>query len=69
LKQPGFLWERDGEALLRRFKARYFEWPALPSITPLSQPLARAQLAASGAGDARPNRRPTRQSDRGAKRR
>ncbi len=67
LKQPDFLWERDGEALLRRHKTSYFERPALPSITPLSDPLARAQLAASDSSEPRPaRRRPTRRSNRGA---
>jgi len=70
LKQPGFLWERDGEALLRRHKASNLERPALPSITPLSRPLAQAQLTASTASDARSKRRPPRRrSNRGAARR
>ena len=42
LKQPAFDWERDGEKLLRRYKKRWFEQPILPSITPVGDPLARA---------------------------
>jgi hypothetical protein len=34
LRQPDFAWERDGEALLRRAKARYVEQPPLPSVIP-----------------------------------
>jgi len=48
LKQPAFDWERDGEKLLRRYKKRWFEQPILPSITPVGDPLARAQM---GSGD------------------
>lgn len=40
LKRPGFSWERDGEALLRRHKASYFEGPVLPSVTPVAGFLA-----------------------------
>ncbi len=50
LKQPGFQWERDGESLLRRYKASHYERPVLPSVTPLSGALVRAKLAASDAG-------------------
>ncbi len=57
LKEPDFSWERDGEALLRRYKAGYFERPALPSVSPIGEALARAQIAASNAGGARPARR------------
>jgi hypothetical protein len=56
LKRPGFLWERDGEALLRRYKASWFERPVLPSVTPISQALS---------DHYRPDRRPS----RGGKRR
>src|SRR5919199_2385018 len=44
LQRPRFSWDRDGEALLRRHKAKYFAHPVLPSVTPVSEPLARAQL-------------------------
>lgn len=47
LKKPGFSWERDGEALLRRYKASYFERPTLPSVTPISGKLARAHVSGS----------------------
>lgn len=67
LKQPNFLWERDGEALLRCNKTSHFERPAFPSVTPIGGALARAQLAATDAGDARPTRRRAmRSSNRGA---
>ncbi len=45
LRQPGFSWGRDGEALLRRHKAGYFEQPVLPSITPLGKALSDQLLA------------------------
>ncbi len=35
LKQPDFSWERDGEALLRRAKPRFYEEPPLPSVIPV----------------------------------
>ncbi len=50
LKQPRFSWERDGEALLRRYKASYFDQPVLPSVTPLSERLSRAQIAEKAGG-------------------
>lgn len=60
LRQADFAWERDGEALLRRHKASYFAQPVLPSVTPITRPLARAQLAApDGGGDAAGRRRRT----------
>jgi hypothetical protein len=40
LKRPGFSWERDGEALLRRYKSSWFERPVLPSVTPISRVLS-----------------------------
>ncbi|MBI3977028.1 MAG: hypothetical protein HY331_02470 [Chloroflexi bacterium] len=58
LKQPGFSWERDGEALLRRSKASYFERPVLPGVTPISTRLALAQMAPSHGERARPGGRP-----------
>ncbi len=54
LKRPRFSWERDGEALLRKHKASYFEHPVLPSITPLSGTLARAQITAASSGGVHP---------------
>jgi hypothetical protein len=40
LPRPGFSWERDGEALLRQYKASWFERQALASVTPISQALS-----------------------------
>jgi hypothetical protein len=60
LQQPDFSWERDGEALLRRAKARYFERPPLPSVIPLGNPLARALTGAPDSGRTRPDYRPAR---------
>jgi hypothetical protein len=54
LRRPRFSWERDGEALLRRLKAEYFARPVLPSVTPVSEQLARAELAST---EAAPRRR------------
>ncbi len=50
LRQRDFSWERDGEALLRRYKASYFDQPVLPSVTPLSDRLSRAQIAEKAGG-------------------
>lgn len=54
LGKPGFSWERDGETLLRRYKAAYFKQPVLPGLTVLSDPLARAQMSATETGPSRP---------------
>ncbi|MGH8933029.1 MAG: hypothetical protein ACRDZO_20990 [Egibacteraceae bacterium] len=35
LKRPSFTWAADGEALLRRRKAAFFDKPSLPSIIPI----------------------------------
>jgi len=40
LRRPGFSWQRDGEALLRRYKASWFERPVVPSVVPLGPGLA-----------------------------
>jgi hypothetical protein len=40
LKKPGFSWERDGEALLRKHTPWCCETNPLPSVTPLSSELA-----------------------------
>jgi hypothetical protein len=45
LQEPDFAWERDGEALLRRYKGSFSDRPALPGVTVVSDALARAQLA------------------------
>jgi len=39
LRRPGFSWERDGEALLRRHKADWFERTVLPSVVPVGPTL------------------------------
>jgi hypothetical protein len=56
LEEPGFAWERDGEALLQRYKASYFAHPVFPSVTPVSGALARAQLTIDAGSEARPAR-------------
>lgn len=61
LKQARFSWERDGEELLRRYKARYFEQPVLPGVIMLSEQLTRAQMTTSSADAGLPSvRRPGR---------
>ncbi|MGW5434826.1 hypothetical protein ACWET9_48395 [Streptomyces sp. NPDC004059] len=40
LREPTFVWERDGEELLRRRKADHFAREPLPSITPVGSRLA-----------------------------
>ena len=42
LNKPGFLWERDGEALLRKHKPWCFGAEPQPPVTPLSSDLAGA---------------------------
>lgn len=46
LRRPRFHWGRDGEALLRTYKARYFERPRRPSVIPVGRDLALAQIRA-----------------------
>ncbi|MCP9963863.1 hypothetical protein LUX57_00575 [Actinomadura madurae] len=41
LKKPRFSWERDGEALLRKYKADWYANPPLPRVTPTSPALTR----------------------------
>lgn len=36
LGKPRFTWQRDGEALLRRYKSDFFGRTPLPGVTPLS---------------------------------
>ncbi|MDA8219887.1 MAG: SEC-C metal-binding domain-containing protein [Dehalococcoidales bacterium] len=45
LRQRGFSWERDGEALLRSYKPEQCERSPLPSITPISPKLALDSIA------------------------
>ncbi|GAA0597851.1 hypothetical protein [Actinomadura livida] len=40
LKRSGFSWERDGEDLLRRYKADWYAEPPLPRVTPSSPALS-----------------------------
>lgn len=47
LRQPDFSWARDGQALLRRHKPRSFDREPRPSVTVLSEPLARALRSAA----------------------
>ncbi|NDU75081.1 hypothetical protein GWI34_20980 [Actinomadura sp. DSM 109109] len=41
LNKPGFSWKRDGEALLRKYKADWYAEPPLPRVTLTSPALAR----------------------------
>jgi hypothetical protein len=41
LRRPGFDWRTDGENLLREHKAEFYDRPPRPSITPISERLAR----------------------------
>ncbi len=54
LKKPRFSWAKDGEALLRRYKASYYRQPVLPSVMLVSESFARDELATT---DAQPPRR------------
>jgi hypothetical protein len=47
LKKPGFSWERDGEALLRKHKPWCFGVEPHPPVTPLSSELAEALPSSS----------------------
>jgi hypothetical protein len=49
LEKPGFSWERDGEALLRKYKPWCFGAEPQPPLTPLSSELSMA-LQSSGVG-------------------
>jgi hypothetical protein len=40
LKKPRFSWERDGEPLLRKYKADWYAQPPLPRVTPASPALS-----------------------------
>jgi hypothetical protein len=66
LKQPRFSWERDGEALLRKHKASFYEQPLLPSVMPLSDRLARAAMSEPARERARPDYRPARRRKTGS---
>lgn len=47
LRRPRFSWEHDGEALLREYKADYFERPVVPTVVVVSEAMARARMASS----------------------
>jgi hypothetical protein len=66
LRQPRFSWDRDGEALLRKHKASFFEQPLLPSVMPLSDQLARAAMSEPERERARPDYRPARRQKKGS---
>jgi hypothetical protein len=63
LRRPGFSWQRDGEALLRRYKASWFYRPVVPASSPSDpcwQVRARpvvGRASADGAGPGRAARR------------
>ncbi|TYB69352.1 hypothetical protein FXF51_09040 [Nonomuraea sp. PA05] len=40
LKKKNFSWPKHGESLLRRYKARYFDEPQLPTTVPVSGMMA-----------------------------
>ncbi|QFG22559.1 hypothetical protein [Actinomadura sp. WMMB 499] len=48
LNKPEFRWDRDGEALLRKYKADWCAEPQLPRVTPASPDLADRLRAADG---------------------
>jgi hypothetical protein len=67
LKKPRFSWERDGEALLRKHKASFYEHPVLPSVMPLSEQLSRVQITAPEPDRPRPDWRPGRRQRSGVR--
>ena len=69
LNRPEFSWDRDGEALLRQYKADYIDKTPLPSVAPLSSTLARAQRAQAARDAAAPTRPRSGQSTRRSTRR
>lgn len=54
LKKPTFSWDRDGEALLRRRKAPFFNRPTLPSVAPAGR--AVLEVSATGGPPPKGNR-------------
>jgi hypothetical protein len=58
LRRPDFVWQRDGEALLRRHKARHFEQPTFPAIAVLDGEASRVVAARSRAAPALSSRQP-----------
>ena len=53
LERPSFSWERDGETLMREYKASYLDRPARPSIVPVNEMLAKASPLSSLPGQVR----------------
>ena len=53
LNRPSFSWERDGESLLREYKASYLDSPARPSIAPLNEMLSKASPLGARPGQGR----------------
>jgi hypothetical protein len=60
LRRRRFSWEKDAEALLRHYKARYYETPPLPGVLPVNDEQARATRAADDRRDRRRRRGRTR---------
>jgi len=58
LARRSFSRERAGDALLHECKAKYYEQPVRPSITPLSTDLAQAYVKPLATGENRPATRP-----------
>jgi hypothetical protein len=57
LHKPGLRWEGDGEEVLRRFKAKWYERPILPRVTVVTDRLAAYFPGADRAQPARRTRR------------
>jgi hypothetical protein len=66
LKNRDFSWERDGEALLRRYKAEFFAQPLLPSVMPVSERLSRAAMSAATSERPPADYRPARRRKKGS---
>lgn len=66
LQRPRFSWERDGEALLRKHKAWFYEQPQLPTAMPVSDRLARAARITAPRDHPRPDYRPARRRKKGS---
>ncbi|MFA1550440.1 hypothetical protein [Actinomadura chokoriensis] len=47
LKKPGFSWERDGEALLRKYHADWYDNPPLPRVTLTTRAVTRRSQEAN----------------------
>jgi hypothetical protein len=51
LKRPDFSWEPDGETLLKKRKAEYFDTPPLPCITPITGLILEHYESTSSSGE------------------